>query len=90
MATTGKDLRLVIGSVILLLLVYSRAYSWGWFGTTVFWIIAFSLMIYAAVLGLWLIASFFAWVKDRNRETGRLWIYLITLVLLLLSIQGMR
>jgi CDP-diglyceride synthetase len=85
-----KNLRLLLASVLLYILVYIKDYSWTGFGNTIYWIISFSLLLYCGVLIVWLLVNIYQWVKAGFKGIYSFWIFLLTIGVLWLSIYGMR
>ena len=85
-----KDLKVLIASLLLYILVYIRDYTWTGFGNTIFWIISLSLLLYCALLIGWLLVNIYHWAKDGFKGFYSFWIFLLTIGVLSISIYGMR
>ena len=85
-----KDLRILFASSLLFILVYSKAYTWTWFGSNMFWIIALLFMLYCVFLIGWLLFEIYNWIKGGFQKTQIFRIYLVTIGILIASIYGMR
>jgi hypothetical protein len=88
--TLKKDLRILSASMLLLLIVCIKDDTWAWFGNTLFWLMSFSLMLYCGFLVFWLIVEVYRWAKNGFAGIHRWWIFSLTIVILLASINGMR
>jgi hypothetical protein len=85
-----KDLRILLASLALLIIIYLKKWTWDSFGNTLYWIIGISLMVYCFSLCIWLIFEIIKWTRDGLKEGYHIRIYTATLVILLLSIYEMR
>jgi len=85
-----KDLGILTISLLLLILVYIKDYSWAWFGSTFFWVVGFALILFCVFIFGWLVLRIFQWRKEGLKESYSLWIYLIIIGIMITSIYGMR
>lgn len=86
----NKDLRLLLAGVLFFGVVYLKEYTWAWAGTTAFWFIALAVLVFGAVLSLWLTFDLFRWARNGFRPENRWWVFLTALGLVLLAWYGMR
>jgi len=85
-----KDFRILFASSLLFILVNSMDHFGEWFGATVFWIIAYSVIAYCTILVLWLIIEIYDWLKTGFKKKQLLWIYLESLGILIASLYKIR
>jgi len=85
-----KDFRILLGSLILYILVKSIPYFGEWFGMNAFWIIILLMPFYIFLLVGWLLFEIYEWIKEGFKKMQLLWIYLVTIGILIISIYGMR
>jgi hypothetical protein len=90
MVDLKKDFRILLASIVLLIIIYLKKWTWDSFGNTLYWIISISLMIYCLYLCIWLIFEITKWVRDGLKESYHIGVYSATLLILLLSIYEMR
>ena len=87
---TLKQYRILLASLLLLIIVYAKEYSWAYLGTTGFWIIALCLILYSFVLVIWVLTDVIIKIREKRPLKKELWIPILSLILIIISIAGMK
>jgi hypothetical protein len=85
-----KNLGILRASLILYLIVTLKNSTWAHFRSSFFWTIALASLLCLIMLCILLARDLFRWTKNDLKEPYRWFIFLSTLLLLVLTIEAMR